>query len=145
MLSRDQVLKAAKAGRKSKCLDGRDYSRLTAFFPPHDWKVFGFTVIEGTDPKTIEPPKEWTEAEIIKQLRDDVAFGFKKALGHRGISSSMMHDVVLMWLWVLEHPLQHHEEYAMYGLPLFKKVALAFGFENPIGDDNGNEQKYDDE
>jgi hypothetical protein len=32
--------------------------------------------------------------------------------------------------------------YAQYGLPLFKATALKYDFENPIGDDLGNEPKY---
>ena len=31
------------------------------------------------------------------------------------------------------------------GLPLFKATALKYGFNNPIGDDEGNESNYGDE
>ena len=30
----------------------------------------------------------------------------------------------------------------MYGLPLLKAVAVKYGFKNPIGDDEGTEDKY---
>jgi hypothetical protein len=33
----------------------------------------------------------------------------------------------------------------MYGLPLFKATALKYGFNNPIGDDLGSEDKYNEE
>jgi hypothetical protein len=37
------------------------------------------------------------------------------------------------------------EDYAMYGLPLFKAVAVKYGWNNPIGNDSGSEDKYEDE
>lgn len=36
------------------------------------------------------------------------------------------------------------ENYAMYGLPLFKATAVKYGWENPIGDDNGDEEFYNE-
>lgn len=54
----------------------------------------------------------------------------------------MMYAVVKMWMVVLEDELQSFDEYALYGLPLFKAVAVKYGFENPIGDDSGAESKY---
>jgi hypothetical protein len=50
-----------------------------------------------------------------------------------------------MWLWVLDDELADFEAYAQYGLPLFKRVAVKYGFENPIGDDNGDEFQYSQE
>ena len=89
-------------------------------------------------------PLEWTRENVLEQLKDDVEFGFKKALDQRGISASLMFDVVRKWNNVLEEGLENWDEddYAMYGLPLFKATALKYGFDNPIGDDTGREDYY---
>lgn len=141
MLTQDQVLKLAQE-KGSDCLDGRDFARLADFFSVSDWSKLGLKPKEGVDPASIDPPKEWTEAKIIDQMRQDVAFGFEKALNRRGISASLMYAVVKMWLIVLEDELAKSEDYAQYGLPLFKAVAVKYKFNNPIGDDLGNEFKY---
>jgi hypothetical protein len=48
-----------------------------------------------------------------------------------------------MWLWILEVDAEFDTvDYAQYGLPIFKAVAVKYGFPNPIGDDNGDEPKY---
>ena len=135
MLTQEQVLEAAKAGRTSQTLDGRDYRRLLDFFPPEHWEAFGYTVKEGADASEITPTP-WTEENVKVQLARDVAFGFEKALGKRGISAGMMHSVVKMWMWVLEDDLQDMSAYAQYGLPLLKAVAVKYGFPNEIGDED---------
>lgn len=144
MLSQADVLEAVRTGRSSDCLDGRDYGRLIDFFPVEQWEVFNFKVKKGAEAE-VPDPRPWTEEEIRKQLQVDVEFGFEKALNCRGISSSFMHSVVKMWMWILEDPLQDCEDYAQYGLPLFKAVAVKYGFANPIGDDDGDERKYTEE
>jgi len=140
MLTQNQVLEAIKSGRESVCLDGRDFIRLAEFFPASELAVFGLEFVDGQNKPL--PLKEWTREEIVNQLRADVAFGFKKALNRRGISASLMYSTVKTFLWVLEDDLQHCEEYAQYGLPLFRKVAIKYGFPNEIGDDTGDETKY---
>lgn len=144
MLSQQQVLQEVKGGRTSaiEMIDSRDYARLCEFFPVEHWPVFGFTLKEGLDPGAVKPPRPWTEEEVLSQLREDVAFGFEKALSQRGISASLMNAVVKMWLWILEVPDFAHLGYAQYGLPLLKAVALKFGFPNEIGEDAGDEWRY---
>ena len=44
MKSRDEVFAAIKAGRKSQCIDRRDFERLVDFFPVSDWDAFGFSL-----------------------------------------------------------------------------------------------------
>ena len=139
MLTQAQVIEAVKDGRGSDTLDGRDYGRLALFFPVADWHVFGCSLKEGAEPSE---PTPWTEDEVKKQLAEDLAFAFEKALNKRGLSAGMMHSVVKMWMWVFEDELQHMEEYAQYGLPFFKAVALKYGLPNEIGDDDGDEFKY---
>ncbi len=139
MKTRVQILEAIQSGKQSECLDGRDFGRLTEFFPASDWEAFGFGLKEGA----VQPePKDLTEENVLAQLATDVAFGFEKALDQRGISASFMNEVVKMWMWVLDDPLQHHNDYAQYGLPLLKAVALKYNLSNPIGDDRGDEYKY---
>lgn len=85
---------------------------------------------------------EFTKQNVLKQLENDVAFGFKKALEKNLLISKLMFDVVKEWLFILEDPLKDFDEYPMYGLPLFKAVAVKYGFNNPIGEDDGSESKY---
>lgn len=139
MKTREQILKAVKEGKKPQCIDNRDFARLLRFFPIEDWELFGFTPKEGVE----HAPEDFTVENVLARLKSDVEFGFQKALDQRGISSSLMHEVVKMWLWVLEDDLINFDEYAMYGLPLLKAVAVKYGFDNPIGEDTGSERKYD--
>jgi hypothetical protein len=137
MLTQRQVLDSAEAGKLTPSLDGRNISRLAAFFPVEQLHLLG---VKAVDPDFT--PEPWTEAGILEHLAGDVAFGFEKALNQRGISASLMNGVVKMWLWVLEDPLADSDEYAQYGLPLLKQVAVKYGFPNEIGDDAGDESKY---
>ena len=141
MKTREKVFEVVENGRESRCLDGRDYSRLVNFFPVKDWETFGLEPKEGVK---IPEPKPWTKDKIVAQLKDDVEFGFEKALDCRGISASLMNECVKLWLWILDDPLQDHDDYPQYGLPLLKAVALKFGFPNEIGDDTGSEEKYEE-
>ena len=110
-------------------------------FPTEDWDKLGFSLKEGEKPPKAKP---LTRQNILKQLKGDLEFAFEKALNQRGISSGLMYEVIKMWMWVLEDPLQNFDEYAMYGLPLYKAAALKYGFNNPIGEDYGNEDKYEE-
>lgn len=139
MLTQEQVLQAVRDGRESAAIDGRDYGRLVDFFPIEDWEVFGIKLRDGAEPNT---PRPWTEDEIKAALVGDLDFAFEKALNKRGLSASAMHGVIQMWMWVLEDDLQHMKQYAQYGLPLFKAVAIKYGLPNEIGEDAGGEFKY---
>ena len=57
---------------------------------------------------------------------------------------AFMYQVVSTWNWILEEGLENFSinNYAQYGLPLFKATAVKYGFNNPIGDDSGSEYKY---
>jgi hypothetical protein len=139
MLTQEQVLTEIKAGRASKALYGRDYARLSSFFPASELETLGFSLKEGAVHEAIE----WTEENVKAQLAKDLAFAFEKALGKRGISADLMSCVIQTWMWVLEEKeLSELDDYPQYGLPILKAVALKFGLPNPIGDDRGDEFKY---
>jgi hypothetical protein len=121
-------------------IDGRDLNRLAEFIPKAKLADFDLTL----KPEAIGTweHKEFTRDNVLAQLKEDVAFGFEKALDQRGISAGLMHDVVRMWNWILEEGLEDFNDYAQYGLPLFKATAVKYGFDNPIGDANGDEDKF---
>lgn len=132
---------------KSNCLDGRDLNRLAQFTPYDMLGELGIRPNEEWDDKEKWDAnvKPLTRENVLAQLESDVDFGFEKALNKRGISSGFMFEVVRMWNWILEEGLEDWPEsnYAMYGLPLFKATAVKYGFDNPIGDDDGDESWYD--
>jgi hypothetical protein len=163
--TREQILAAVKSGdRKSEIawVEARDFKRLVVFFPVSDWKFFCIEPVEklpeehpkwnfvkagSVTRQEIQEgllPEELTEENVLKHLKKDLEFSFYKALDKRGISSSLMYEVIKMWMWVLDDPLMDFKEYSMYGLPLYKAVAVKYGFENPIGDDEGSEEKYNE-
>lgn len=122
------------------CIDGRDLIRLSGWMPRSEWPRIGIAPLEGSfEPREPEP---WSRESIVEQLRHDVAFGFEKALNKRGISSELMATVVRMWLWILDDTRFEQVDYPQYGLPLFKAVAVAYGFDNPIGDARGDELRF---
>lgn len=137
-----KTLEQVKQHYKSDTLDGRDLHRLMQFIPENELYEFGLTLKEGYVGKHVHIP--FTKENILLQLEKDVAFGFKKALDQRGISASLMSEVVKMWNWILEEGLEDFDEYPMYGLPIFKATALKYGFSNPIRDDAGNENYYNE-
>ena len=129
---------------KPECLDGRDLNRLAQFMTVDQLKRIGIT---DEDALKKHEPREWTKQNVLKSLESDVDFAFEKALNKRGISSSLMFSCIKMWMWVLDdEEFQDYPEdtshYAQYGLPLYKAVAVKYGFKNPIGDKAGNEHEF---
>lgn len=137
-----KTLQQVKELYKSETIDGRDLSRLAQFIPKSELNDFGIKL--KTEYVGEYQHKEFTKENVLIQLEKDVELGFEKALNKRGISSSLMSEVVLMWNWILEEGLEDFDKYPMYGLPIFKATALKYGFENPIGDDSGSEDKYNE-
>lgn len=138
MKTLDQIIETYK----SNTLDGRDLHRLMDFVPEDRLKEIGVEIKSEYVGK--HQHKELTKENVLIQLKEDVDFGFEKALNKRGISAGLMYEVVGMWNWILEEGLEEFDSYAMYGLPLFKATALKYGFDNPIGEDTGAESKYND-
>lgn len=135
-----KTLEQVKNLYKSETLDGRDLHRLAQFIPKEQLADFGLELKEGVEHEAIP----YTRENVLKQLEKDVEFGFDKALDKRGISASLMFDVVKMWNWILEEGLENWSDknYAQYGLPLFKATAVKYGFRDRIPDDEGNESCY---
>lgn len=127
-----------------KCIDGRDFNRLAKFIPYNMLKDFGLVPREeyNNEEKWNSIVIPFTRENVLEQLRKDVEFGFEKALNKRGISSGLMYECVKLWNFVLEEGLEDFDSYSMYGLPLFKATAVKYGWNNPIGDDEGSEYKY---
>jgi hypothetical protein len=125
---------------KSGCIDGRDIDRLSSFIPENRLAECGLELKD--EYKGTHEAEPFTRENVLKHLETDLAFAFKKALDQRGISAGLMHDVICMWNWVLEEGLEDFEEYAQYGLPTFKATAVKYGFDNPIGNDRGDEGEY---
>lgn len=136
-----KTLEQVLASYKSETLDGRDLTRLAQFLTVEQIENLGLSFNTPEERKN-HVPAEFTKENILKQLQKDVAFGFEKALNRRGISSSLMYEVVQMWNQILEEGLEGFDSYAMYGLPLFKATAVKYGFDNPIGGDTGSEDHY---
>ena len=134
MKALEYVKEHIKEIEQDSLLDRRFTKRFIDFLPINEWKDFGF---EYTGKDTYVP-KEWTEENIIEQLKKDVEFGIEKATDHRGISADLMFGVVKAWCIVLENGLENIE-YGYYGHKLFKAVDEYYGFglvdENTFGDD----------
>ena len=137
-----KTLEQIKKLYTSNAIDGRDVGRLLVFLTEEELPIFFLELKEEF--KGTHQPIPFTRENVLHQLERDVNFAFKKALNKRGISSSLMYAVVRMWNWILEEGLEDFDDYTYYGLPLFKATALKYGFKNPIGEDSGSEDKYDE-
>lgn len=143
MKTLEQVIK----NYKDNTLDGRQTNRFAQFLTADQLPTFGLRLKEDiTEEEYNKSVKPFTRENVLAQLQEDVEFGFEKALNKRGISSSFMFECVRFWNWVLEEGLEDWDEdnYAMYGLPLFKATAVKYGWDNPIGDDDGDEEEYNE-
>ncbi|MFT8491519.1 hypothetical protein [Liquorilactobacillus satsumensis] len=111
---------------KSDCIDGRDAYRLGEYTPKSELKLLG---LELKDDAT-HNPKEWCEENILDDLKDDIRFGYTKAINGRGISSKFMASVVEMWDWILTDDkklLEHHESFCDNHLNTFMGLATKYG------------------
>lgn len=69
----------------------------------------------------------WTEENVLKQLKEDLEFGWEKCQMEKGISSELMYMVVKSWCKILENGLED-TEYGWYGDNFFKTVDKYYGF-----------------
>lgn len=109
-------------------MDDRFGARFLDFLPCEEWKDYGFSLRDGYE---IPKPKEWTEENVLAQLKRDVEFGWEKACNERGISSSLMYEVCKSWCKVLENKFADFDEYEPYGKPLFYRLAQHYDWDLP--------------
>ena len=112
---------------KSNCVDGRDAHRLSEFVEEKDLHKLGLSMKEeyvGTHTAI-----EFNRENILERLQRDVNFGVEKAVNQRGISTSLMTDVVKMWNDILEDGLENCN---LEGLSLFRETANLDGWEIEI-------------
>lgn len=123
---------------QDKLFDRRFTKRFIDFIPTTEWEQFGYEYIG----KIEYIPKEWTEENVLAQLKDDVEFAIEKATNHRGISASIMNSVLTSWCIVLENGLEN-TDYGWYGDKLIKEIDKMYGFglvtENTFNDEFYNE------
>lgn len=111
---------------KSDCIDGRDAYRMGEYVPKSRHKLLGLKLKDGAT----HTPKEWCEENILDDLKDDIRFGYTKAINDRGISSMLMVSVVEMWDWVLtddEESLEHPDSFDGNSLNVFMRLATKYG------------------
>lgn len=106
--------------------DRRFTKRFIEFLHVEEWEQFGFGYCgEGS-----YVPKEWTEENILVQLKRDVEFGYQKAINERGLSSGLMCMVVRAWCKVLENGLELDDDgTGYYSINQFTSVAEHYGWE----------------
>ena len=106
-------------------LDRRFTKRFLDFIPVDEYEKYGFEYT-GEGERT---PKEWTEENILEQLKRDVEFGYEKAENGRGISSELMAMVVNAWCKVLQNGLNLDGADGYYHINQFTTVAEHYGWE----------------
>ena len=110
-------------------IDNRLGRRLCQFLTIEQMEKLGFG-FENEEDKKNHKPVEWTEENILKQLKEDVDFGIEKATGHRGISASLMWEVCMGWCMILENGLDeiYKDNYGWYGDELFGAIDQKYKF-----------------
>lgn len=106
-------------------LDKRWTKRFLNFLPVEQWEKYGFSLRKGAT----HTPIEWSEENILKQLKQDVVFGHEKAENERGISAELMAMVVNAWCKVLENGLDLNGNDGWYHHRQFDVVAKHYGWE----------------
>lgn len=110
---------------EDEILDRRFTKRLMDFLSTEEWDRFGYAYT-GTEPFV---PTEWTEENVLAQLKRDTEFGYEKAINERGISSGLMCFVVRAWCRVLENGLALPDsETGYYSINQFTTVAEHYGW-----------------
>lgn len=112
--------------------------RFVDFLPVAEWEHFGFRFNGEKEPEV----KEWTEENVLAQLKSDVEFAIEKSTNHRGISASLMNDVLKAWCIVMENGLEK-TPYGYYGDKLIKKVDEYYNF-GLVTEDTFDEDFYGD-
>lgn len=128
MKSLEYVKKHISEFEENDFLDARWTKRFLDFIPISEWEKYGFRYTGNRDDIRT---KEWTEENILAQLKEDVEFGYEKAINGRGISSELMAMVVNAWCKVLENDLNLDGDDGWYHVKQFTTVAKHYGWELP--------------
>ena len=123
MLTIDYVKEHIDEIEQDKFMDRRFTKRFIDYLPVEEWKEFGFEY-KGEDNFV---PKDWTEENIKIDLKSDLEFAIEKALGRRGISASLMYNVLKSWCIILENGLDK-TDYGWYGDKLIKAIDEYYEF-----------------
>ena len=114
-------------GFKSDIIDGRERYRIASYLPKEKLAEFGLPL---KDPEKEWVPGPWTREEILKNLADDVCFGYEKAIYKRGMSSGLMFYVVAMWDWCLREDAPKNTDKirrtGSYGIKYFRRIAKMY-------------------
>ena len=106
----------------------------------------GFPVKAPVEGEPQREYKEYTRENVIAELGKIIGIGFDFAYAHRGVSSAWTYQIVCIYNQILDEgmdkKLAKDSMFGYYGLPLLKETAIKYGFNNPIGDDEGREDKY---
>ena len=127
MKSLDYVKNNISEFEKDNMFDMRFTKRFIDFLPTEEWERFGFRYT-GDTPRI---PKDWTEENVMEQLKQDVEFGYEKSIDERGISSELMAMVVNAWCKVLENGLNLDGNDGYYHIKQFLNVATHYGWSLP--------------
>lgn len=138
MKTLDYVIEHHDEIEQDKFFDTRWTTRLLKFLPAEYIEKYGYTY--GGDDINKRKVKEWTEENVLAQLKEDVEFAIEKATNHRGISSGLMNDVLRSWCIVLENGLED-TDYGFYGDELIKKIDKYYSF-NLVDDNTFDEDFY---
>ena len=110
--------------------DRRFTRRFIDFLPTSEWEKYGFRYTGEEE----YVPKEWTQENILSQLKIDVEFGYEKCVDERGISAELMAYVVNAWCKVLQNGLNLNGNDGYYHRKQFTTVAKHYGWELTYGE-----------
>lgn len=100
-------------------LDNRDLNRLLLYLT-HDEAIDIFGDNLAARWREWHEVRPWNEQTIMEHICSSLEFAFEKALGQRGIISSLMHGVMRMWMWVIQ------DEELTKGEPYYDDYGLAY-------------------
>lgn len=138
----DEALARFAPGEGCELLDCRDAARLAKFVTTEQLDLIGLVLPQGVIAH--ERDKEvldWNAENVTKQIAEDVEFAFQKSLNKRGISASLMNEVLEMWHGLLRLPFEI-PEYPQYDLPMCKAMAVYLELPNEIGEKAGDEFEF---
>ena len=116
------------------------------FIPSESLEKGNYCFIAYNEDGTDRTVKEWTQENVLEQLKTMTAEGFVLAFSHRGTASAWLGIAIKVYLNLLEDgwdkKLAKSPMTVVYCLPLLKAVAIRYDFENRIDGDNGDEDQY---